>query len=131
MGSDEEIGWTGRGFEMCVYEERIWCLRRLVRADNRAVLSFSVCCFAVVVDIEVWGGDCEGYRVRSTEKKAGYAAERRWIDSFSGVIVGRERRHGLRASWKTESRLVRRRMVDFAAERGERMVARMEHPAAL
>ena len=127
MGTDE-MGCAGRGFEICVYEVRMWCLRRRVRADIWAAASFSDWAFAAVVEGFVRG---EEYRVRSTAKKAGYAADKRWIDSFSGVIVGKESRHGLSASWKTESRFVRRRMSHFAAESGDRRVVRIEQPDAL
>lgn len=119
IGVEEDRGCAGRGFEMCVYEERMWCLRSRVRADMWASVSFSDCWIP------------PGYRVRRTARNAGYATDKRWIESFSGVMVGRERRHGLKASWKTESRFVRRRMSDFAVSRGDKKAVRIEQPDAL
>lgn len=65
------------------------------------------------------------------ERSAGYAAPRSWRASFSGVMVGRERRHGLMASSKTEERLVRWRMSDLLSLIGERSCERMSQPQAL
>lgn len=53
------------------------------------------------------------------------------MDSGSGVIVGRERRQGLRASWNTESRFVRRSMSEFDCSRGSRNFESSSQPLAL
>lgn len=46
------------------------------------------------------------------ERRAGYAAPSISRDLSSGVMDGRDRRHGVTASSKTEVRFVRRRMSE-------------------
>lgn len=52
------------------------------------------------------------YAVLRRDCRAGYAASRSLSELSSGVMLGRERRQGVMASWKTEARFVRRRMSD-------------------
>lgn len=61
----------------------------------------------------------------------GYAIPRRRIESSSGVMDGRERRHGLTASSKTEDRFVRCRISDLLSRIGLRSSERRAQPRAL
>lgn len=47
------------------------------------------------------------------------------------MIVGRERRHGVMASSKTEDRFVRRRMSDLPSRRGTSSLERRLQPRVL
>ena len=53
------------------------------------------------------------------------------MESGSGVMVGRERRHGLMASMKTDERLVRFRISDLACWMGRRRWVRRVQPSVL
>lgn len=63
--------------------------------------------------------------------RAGYACSSRWMESSSWVIEGRESRHGLTASSKTEERLVRLRISDLLSRIGLRSFVSRAHPRAL
>lgn len=76
-------------------------------------------------------GDGGWWDVCRMDKRAGYACPRRWIESSSCVIEGRERRHGLTASSKTEERFVRLRISDLLSRIGLRSVLRRLHARAL
>lgn len=53
------------------------------------------------------------------------------MELSSGVMVGRERRHGVMASWKTEVRFVRWRMSDLLSlTRTSRFLSK-SHPIVL
>lgn len=63
--------------------------------------------------------------------RAGYACSSRWMESSSWVIDGRESRHGLTASSKTEERFVRLRISDLLSRIGLRSFVSRAHPRVL
>lgn len=66
-----------------------------------------------------------------TERRAGYAADRSRIESFSGVIVGKEKKHCLMASSNTDARLVLCRIFDWLSLIGSRSCEVRLQPRAL
>ena len=124
-GKEAEVDIAAGVEELMWWKEEMRFERRIFETFTAYVsLSFSLCSFDFLGEGVLW-------IVLKSERSAGYAAPRIWMELFSGVIVGRERRQGVVASSKTEVKLVRSRMSEPLWWMGCRILLKSLQPIRL